>query len=246
MKTHLFLFCGGAAIDNTGRPKPLMQISDGISLLIQFLKHIENNRSKNYSCITLLCDDGQEATIADNLRTLLEYPAAINIQTCGPHAKTLEKFEQALNAIGNDKTFVQFGYPDIFYFGELTPFVHEFPKDLTSVHISAAPLTSRFPHLIVDTYNNEIKGISNYNSPVPANPMHVFGGDLWGYANELLKLVKEFNSQTDVSIATLEYDFFFWLINQKKMKSVILYGERIWVDSPRDVKKLLDKLKDVK
>ena len=134
---------------------------------------------------------------------------------------------------------MQFGYPDIFSFDEYSEPKKEDLESNTSVHISAAALTSRFPRLIVDVYNNEVRGISNYSSPVPANPLHVFGGDLWGKVSELLTLIVEFKAQVRTPAPSLEYDFFFWLINHKKMRCVMLYGGRIWIDSVRDVHNLL-------
>lgn len=113
------------------------------------------------------------------------------------------------------------------------------------MHISAAALTSRFPRLIVDLYNNKIKGISNYSSHVPANPLHVFGGDLWGRLDQLQLLAEEFRLQSNAPSPSLEYDFFFWLINHNKMRCVMLHGERLWIDSVRDINKLLTRTGDL-
>jgi len=238
MNTPLFLFCGGPAINGAGNPKPLMKIKEELSLLIHYLDYLKQYRSSMPSSVTLLCDDGQEAAIQAELDSL-PYPVPISVQACGVQATTFEKFENALREIKYNNAVVQFGYPDIFAFNEYSEPNKEDIEFTASVYISAAALTSRFPRLIVDVYNNELRGITNYSSPVPANPLHVFGGDLWGRADVLLTLVIEFKSQLDTLSPSLEYDFFFWLINQKKMRCVMLHGKRIWIDSVRDVHHLL-------
>jgi hypothetical protein len=243
MNIPLFLFCGGPAHDTEGRPKPLMKIREGRSLLVHFLLYLKLHRPSMPASVTLLCDDGQEAAMQAEVDGL-SYPVPIHIQACGPHANTFEKFSQALRKTADREAVVQFGYPDIF-FDEFSEPNQEALESDASVHISAAALTSRFPRLIVDVYNNKIKGISNYSSPVPANPLHVFGGDLWGRVDQLQVLVEEFRLQAAVSSPSLEYDFFFWLINHDKMQCVMLHGERLWIDSVRDVNQLLTRTGDV-
>lgn len=238
MNNPIYLFCGGPAIYGEGRPKSLMKIKEGRSLLTHYLTYLIHHRQNMPESVTLLCDDDQESAIKADLSDL-SYPVPVHIMACGQQPNTFEKLCRVLYKSADTKKLVQFGYPDIFYFGELT---EPPPEALTSdapVHISAAALTSRFPQLIVDVYNNKVRGISNYTSPVPANPLHVFGGDLWGRVDQLLALVKEFKDQVTTASPSLEYDFFFWLINYKKMNCVLLHGERIWVDSMRDVNQLL-------
>lgn len=244
MNIPLFLFCGGPAIDGEGRPKPLMKVRENRSLIVHFLHYLKHHRPVMPSSVTLLCDDGQEAAMEVELRGL-SYPVPIRVQACGARASTFEKLEKALYEIVDNNAFVQFGYPDIFSFDEYAEPRKEDLESNTSVHISAAALTSRFPRLIVDVYNNEIRGISNYSSPVPANPLHVFGGDLWGRVDQLLALISEYRAQVEAPTPSLEYDFFFWLINHKKMRCVMLYGEQLWIDSVRDVHRLLERTRGV-
>ena len=244
MNVPLFLFCGGPSIYGDGRPKPLMDLGQGRSLIVHFLHHLQNHRKVMPSSVTLLCDDGQVAAIEADV-CALPYPVPIHVLACGPQSNTFHKFERALQMVPDKSTTVQFGYPDIFFFGEYPEPDIEALSSTSSVHISAATLTSRFPRLIVDVYNNEIKGISNYSSPVPANPMHVFGGDLWGKVDELSTLAREFRSRLEEPTPSLEYDFFFWLTNQRKMRCVMLFGDRIWVDSARDVRNLMARSEQV-
>lgn len=239
-RQHLFLFCGGPSINGDGCPKPLMKIRDNTSLVAYFLLHLQHTLPALPSAITLLCDDGQE----DLLRAAVADPGCpvpVSVMACGNSSGTLEKLERALGQCADATQIVQFGYPDIFYFGEpAQPDVDKLASGET-VCISAAALTSRFPRLIVDPYNETVRGISNYTGEVPANPLLVFGGDLWGQAGTLATLLTAFRHETSLPQPTLEYDFFFWLINHKKMLSLMLHGDRIWVDSARDIRNLLNR-----
>ncbi len=238
MSNPIYLFCGGPAIYGEELPKPLMKIREGRSLLVHYLIHLKHHRNNMPESVTLLCDDDQESAIKVDLREL-SYPVPIHIKACGQQPTTFEKLCRALHESTNTKKLVQFGYPDIFSFDEFTEPSTEVMTSDAPAHISAAALTSRFPQLIVDVYNNKVRGISNYTSPVPANPLYVFGGDLWGRVDHLVALVKQFQDQSTTSSPSLEYDFFFWLINHNKMNCVLLHGERLWVDSMRDVNQLL-------
>ncbi len=238
MNRALYLFCGGAPYDGKGRPKPLTKIWKERSLLVHFLLFLKRHRPELPASVTILCDDGQESAFNLEINDF-NYPVPINIQACGENVNTFEKFSRALGAASDPNAVVQFGYPDIFSFGEFSEPNEEALRYNSAVYISAAALTSRFPRLIVDIYNNKIKGISNYASPVPANPLYVFGGDLWGRIDQLYLLSEEFRSQTAVPSPSLEYDFFFWLVNRDNMNCVMLHGERLWIDSVRDVNLLL-------
>lgn len=244
MNITLYLFCGGPDYNGEGWPKPLIKIRKDRSLLVHFLLYLKECRPSLPASVILLCDDGQEGVLQAELNGL-SYPIPIRIQACGERASTFEKFLSALKAAANPSDLIQFGYPDIFSFGEYAR-PHEAALESDQfVHISATALTSRFPRLIVNLYNNTIKGISDYSSPVPANPLHVFGGDLWARAGLLQVLAEEFRSQVITTSPSLEYDFFFWLINHSKMRCVMLHGERLWIDSTRDINHLLARTGDL-
>jgi hypothetical protein len=240
MSFPIYLFCGGPAIYGEGRPKPLMKISEDRTLLIHYLIYLKHSRKNLPQSVTLLCDDAQESYIKAELSGF-SYPVPIHTVSCGHQPSTFEKFCRALQESIDQKLLVQFGYPDIFSFDEFNETHQQTFGSSGLVHISAAALTSRFPRLIVDVYNSNVQGITNYTSPVPANPMHVFGGDLWGRVDHLLELVKEFKDYSAIPVPSLEYDFFFWMINKNKMKCFLLQGEQLWVDSIRDVNKLVER-----
>jgi hypothetical protein len=235
MSLPLFLFCGGPALYDDGRPKPLMQVGDGCSLLALYLQHLQRRPCPPVS-VTLLCDEDQVDLYFAELAAL-SVSLPLRVRPCGPRASTLEKFEYALREQIDTQAVLRFGYPDIFYFGqEDEPAPGQLAQEL--VHISAAALSSRFPRLVIDVFTSRIKSISNHSAAVPANPMHVFGGDLWGRVDVLRALCLEFRGQASNLQASLEYDLFFWMINHKKLRCVILHGQRLWVDSLRDVHRL--------
>jgi hypothetical protein len=238
MSRPLYLFCGGRPYDGQSRPKPLTKIDGDQSLLEYFLRHLKSRSGLLPTTVTLLCDDGQERSYQAEVDRL-SYSIPIYVQPCGHRSSTFEKYRQALSNPADLSALIQFGYPDIFTFGEVSQ-LREESLDLDSfVYVSAAALTSRFPRLIVDVYNNKIQGISNYSSLVPANPLHVFGGDLWGRLSQLRSLTDDFLSQHGAPGVTLEYDFFFWLINHNKMRCVMMHDQRLWIDSARDIERLV-------
>lgn len=241
-KQELYLFCGGPSGDESGLPKPLSKINNDKSLLYYYLRYIENFYEQLPGSITLLCDDGQEKPFQDEVDQL-NYAVPIVSRSCGKNASTFEKFDYAIESIASENKILRFGYPDIFFFGDYIEPDFGMVENNEEVFISAATLTSRFPRLVIDEYRSKVKGISDYRSPIPANPMHVFGGDLWGSQKKLAELNTEFKMRhKEGNKPSLEYDFFFWLINNQKMNCIMLYGERIWVDSARDIRNLLSHL----
>jgi hypothetical protein len=244
MREPLYLFCGGAAHDNEGRPKPLIQVCEGRSLLKHFLRHKEKCSLQPPKSITLLCENGQETIISREIEGF-DFPVPIDVEPCGYNSSTFEKFCRALKIAPDPLAVVQFGYPDIFTFGECSEPIFTEVKGNDIVFVSAASISSRFPRLILDIYKNKVRGISNYASPVPANPLFVFGGDIWGRVDILRSLVERFLLVSEAPAPSLEYDFFFWLINQNKMSCIILNDERLWVDSQRDLQQLVAKTQDI-
>lgn len=241
MKNHnLFLFCGGLAVDSSGGPKPLMKIFEGKSLINYYLERLDKG-SDAPNKVTLLCDLGQKNEFISELATQ-NFSFPIGVQECCVGSSTFDKLLVALGYDDGEAGFLHFSYPDIFFFGDVpTPN----PEDSffnNGVAISVATLTSRFPRLVVDIYSDSIKGISDHTSLMPANPLHVFGGDLWARKDVMRQLAKEFLQNKPSDKPSLEYDLFFWLVNQARVKSLMLYGDWLLVDSARDVRRLINRL----
>ena len=236
----LFLFCGGLPFDEGGKPKPLMQVANGMSLIRCYLETLQL-KSDRPKTITLLCDSEHLAMYTSELKDFNCF-VPIAILSCESGSTTLEKFYIALKAHQDSERILHFSYPDIFFFGDSPGFVELGDHFDRGVAISVATLTSRFPGLLVDVYSNEVRGISDHTSLMPPNPQYVYGGDLWGRRSTLSNLANEFQSIESNIVPSLEYDFFFWLVNRRLVKPLMLCGEWLLVDSVRDVRRLLSRL----
>jgi len=236
----LFLFCGGQAVDSAGGPKPLMKIAEDKSLIQYYLEHLDKGKNTP-NRVTLLCDYGQKKEFTTDLGAL-KFSYSIEILESNEGSSTFDKLLIALETRDGESEFLHFSYPDIFFFGDspIPNGADSFFND--GVAISVATLTSRFPRLVVDIYGNNIKGISDHTSLMPANPLHVFGGDLWARKSILRQLIREFLQNNTTYKPSLEYDLFFWLVNQARVRSLMMYGDWLLVDSARDIRRLIDRL----
>tara|TARA_B100000989_G_scaffold2743_2_gene1927 strand:- start:362 stop:1111 length:750 start_codon:yes stop_codon:yes gene_type:complete len=242
MKFTLCLFCGGNSNNDSELPKPLSQIIENKTLLRYYLSYLRFLQTSRYDQILLLCEDKQIPMFKKEINNF-KYHTNLEVLGCGRKTSTFEKMRIALNVVETqDHPFMHFSYPDIFSFDNNDEMTDEWLDLSNSITISAAPLTSRFPRLQVNVYENQVKGISNYTSPIPANPLHIFGGDIWVKTEILEKLLKEFDAENQISNPSLEYDFLFWAINKNILKSKMLSSERILVDSIRDIQKLTSKV----
>ena len=237
---NLFLFCGGLPIDFSGVPKPLMKVFRDKTLIKFYLEYLESKKILP-DTVTLLYEVDQKNNFLNEFSNF-KYPIPIRLLECEKSSSTFDKLLTALENHEGKMDFLHFSYPDIFCFGNtpqlerFDPFFHE------GIAITVATLTSRFPRLIVDVYNNDIRGISNYASQMPANPLHVFGGDFWGREDVVRSLCHQFLEYKHPQSLSLEFDFLFWLINRRQLKSMLLDGDWLLVDSARDFRRLLNHL----
>jgi hypothetical protein len=234
---HLFLFCGGTTSRLESKPKPLIKIDGEKTLFAYFIQHMMRNYTVQPDCLSILCDDAQVALYEKETKSI-ESNFKFNVVGCGQNATTFQKFIWATKNAGNPLDVMHFTYPDIFHSCKV------FQKQLLApnrdrISISATSFTSRFPRLFINPLTNEIRGISNYSSPMPANPVHVFAGDIWGLSATFSNLAQKFLEETEISEPSLEFDFFFWLINNDLAHSVLLKNERFWVDTQSDIERLL-------
>ena len=234
MTEVLALFCGGPAIYDDGVPKPLRRVG-GATLIEQYLRH---GLTRQVDAVFLLCDESY-APAFETIAAQSPVPTAVSAAPDG--ASTFERARRYLaEAQLAPDTVVHLAYPDVFTFSPL-----DLPGDVDlSRHllISTTTLTSRFPRLFVDPYTNVIRGISVHTSQVPANPIHIFAGDILGHAGLLEGLLGRYAAATDNPAPLLEADFFAWAINDSLAESLPLYGEWQQVDSPRDIIALENRL----
>jgi hypothetical protein len=216
------LFCGGPAIYDGGVPKPLRRVNDA-TLLEQYLRH---GVSRPADTTVVLCD----ASFAAAFQQIAGL--GVSVLACPDGSTT---FERAMVLLHSDAAhgvdLVHFTYPDVFYEGTV-----DVPPRVVAgkrIALSATPIQSRFPRLVIDPYTASIRGISTHSSRVPANPTHIFGSNIFGEPELLHRLMRQYLAIN--ATPTLETDFFAWVINESLADAVSLYGDWWQIDSPRDV-----------
>ena len=235
MSDMLALFCGGPSL-YSGVPKPLQILDSGNTLLEHYLRYIEPTAPRE---VILLAD----SLFIKSYISFIEgfaYTRTIRVFPCHDRSTTLMKLNEFLSSVYPEDLKLIFSYPDIFTSCDAMSSSLMEGELSDTVFVSFAPIASRFPRLIVNPYNLDIHGISTHASPVPANPIHVFGGHLLARSGVMRSLVTTFLSNQELSTASLEFDMFSWLINISRIKGVQLYGDWIQADSTRQLNAIVN------
>jgi len=230
----LILFCGGPPIYG-GSPKPLQKLSTSETLIERYLCHIKPYAPRE---IVLLVDQSFEENI-QHIINEFKYPASITTLACADASTTFAKLQAFLKSGYPADRTVMFSYPDIFVIGDIDKSIVTDESLSENVFISITPVFSRFPRIVVDAYDSTVRGISDHTSPMPANPLHVFGGHLLVRAGLMNNLVDTFLAEVGMTAPSLEFDMFFWLINTSQMLSMPIYGRWIQADSLRELELIL-------
>jgi len=234
MTNTLVLFCGGPAIYG-GVPKPLQKLRTGETLIERYLNFINVEAP---STIILLVDQSFEhvfSTLLDGYKSSAE----LILFSCPDNSSTLAKLKVFLDTYSLPDQPVMFSYPDIYIDGQIDQPNHADIRLADKAFISYIPVVSRFPRLVIDAYNDSVQGISFHSSPVPANPLYVFGGHLLVRTSLMTSFVNTFLAETSLVAPSLEFDLFFWLTNTLRMHSMPIHGRWIQADSPRDLETIL-------
>lgn len=229
----LVLFCGGSPVYG-GLPKPLQVLPSGETLLEHYIACIENLPKK----IILLIEQAFQVPYREVIKTI-SAQSLVSLVICADSSSTLDKLNTFFKSSTDGDITATFSYPDMFIIGSLIKPSIADNRFEDSVFISFAPVTSRFPRLIVDNYDGSVYGISNHSSSMPANPMHVFGGHIVARTSVIEGFLNAFLNETKLLSPTLEFDFFFWLINRRCVFSMPINGRWIQADSPRDISNIL-------
>jgi hypothetical protein len=230
MSRALALFCGGPPV-YSGAPKPLQTLPTGETLLERFLRHVEPRVPTD---VVILCDAAFAADY-EAVAARLAYSAALRVHACTDGSTTLTKLSEFLDSGYPAERVVEFSYPDVFVAGGIATPADDDPRLADGVFISFTPIFSRFPRLVVDAYDGEVKGISNHSSPVPANPLHVFGGHLIARVGVIKSLLEAFQAEAMLPSPSLEFDMFYWLINTSRMHAMAIGGRWVQADSQREI-----------
>ena len=185
----IYLFCGGNKNYPNGKSKPLQKFGDGNELILDNYRHIE----KYFDKITYVVEHDE----IDLYKEILsKFNLDAQILKVKNETSTLQKLRNACDLM--DEEYASFSYPDIFCSKNFWSISKD--KDFT---ISRVSISSRFPRIYSDIFTNVVKGISNYQSRVPANPHYIFGGKFDFNVEQLKKFILDFKIENK----NLEIDF---------------------------------------
>lgn len=216
----LILFCGGEKIYGEKNPKPLMSYNDK-TLIVEYLNRIQTS---SFESIVLLVEN-QDYKNFEFIATFKN----LKILSVEDKSSTLQKVRKMLNENYDDiHENIFFSYPDIIYEQEI--FIHTFDS---SLNLKITPLKSRFPEIIRDRFSENIKGITIFDSPVPANPTFIFAGVAAIKKDILKNQLKDFILRSEAD-GNFEVDFFQFMIDQNLAKYQIYSGKWKTIDSKKD------------
>ncbi len=217
----IYLFCGGNKNYPNGKSKPLQKFGDGNELILDNYRHIQ----KYFDKITYVVEH-------DEIDLYKEILSKSNIDAqilkVKNETSTLQKFRNACDLM--DEEFASFSYPDIFCSKNFWSISKD--KDFT---ISRVSISSRFPRIYSDIFTNVVKGISNYQSRVPANPHYIFGGKFDFNVEQLKKFIQDFKIENK----NLEIDFLDELALKKTIHLKTIFEEWFNIDSDRDYSNMM-------
>ncbi len=238
--TSLVLFCGGDPIYPTGVPKPLQEVRRGQTLLELYL---DTANATGYEEIVVLC----ESRFAEAFRDIAERThtaGELTIRETSDGSTTLTKLLAYLEECPNSESPIVWTYPDIFYFGSLSPPIGTEWRD--EAVISLRPIASRFPRIVMDPFALKIRSISRRQSSVPANPAHLFGGHLIASPAFLSSFLGDALSQVREAEPSLEFDVFSWMISRGLVNALPLQEAWLKTDGPRDLRDVLAMIENMR
>lgn len=212
----IYLFCGGNKNYPNGKSKPLQKFGDSNELILDNYRHIQ----KYFDKITYVVEYDE----IDLYKEILsESNLDAQILKVKNETSTLQKLRNACDLM--DEEYASFSYPDIFCSKNFWSISKD--KDFT---ISRVSISSRFPRIYSDIFTNVVKGISNYQSRVPANPHYIFGGKFDFNVEQLKKFILDFKIENK----NLEIDFLDELALKKTIHLKTIFEEWFNIDSDRD------------
>lgn len=231
IKDNLVLFCGGESQRFTENvPKPLLKLNDK-EIIINYLEQL--NFSIFNRTILLV-----EENWVKKFNALVTGYKNVEVFEVKNSSSTLQKLKKFIDEYNDHSEYTIFSYPDIFV---AKSYWKQSNKSTNKVVISQKPLTSRFPRIFTSPFNNKVKGVSDYNSKVPANPHYIFAGKFYSNTKFLQNMLETFLSKNDYD--NLEVSFFDWLAANGSLVSESYIDEWIICDSARDFKEINDLIK---
>ncbi|MAY91229.1 MAG: hypothetical protein CMN00_08695 [Rickettsiales bacterium] len=217
----IYLFCGGNKNYPNGKSKPLQKFADGNELILDNYRHIE----KYFDKITYVVEHDEIDLYKEILSKSNLDAQILKVKN---ETSTLQKLRNACDLM--DEEYASFSYPDIFCSKNFWSISKD--KDFT---ISRVSISSRFPRIYSDIFTNVVKGISNYQSRVPANPHYIFGGKFDFNVEQLKKFIIDFKIENK----NLEIDFLDELALKKTIHLKTIFEEWFNIDSDRDYSNMM-------
>lgn len=217
----IYLFCGGNKHYPNKKSKPLQKFGGKNELIISHLDHIKNYFDK----ISYLVEKDEVSIFSKLLKKVVKNPKIIEVKNS---SSTIEKLKESMKHMKEEYACVS--YPDIFCdsnFWEISKM-----NDFT---VSRVSISSRFPRIYSDIFTDVVKGVSNYQSKVPANPHFIYGGKFDFKVSEMKKFLKVFNSE----IKDFEIDFLDSLAQENTLIAKTIYGDWFHIDSDRDYSNMI-------
>lgn len=220
MQENIFIFCGGPRLYND-LSKGFYNFDYKEPLLVINYRNLKNS----YKNIIYLINEDDE----DSFNTLKKDFNLVQAEciTFNPKSTTLEKAVETFEHYKNQNS-LNFSYVDIL---SEESFWDIKPCDLTTIKI--VPFRSRFPKITLDPFTNKVKGVTMYNSRVPANKSYIFAGFCQINKSHVIELLNsEFSDKGQVD---LEVKLFDQLSLKNKLVAVPYYKKWLHIDSKRDL-----------
>ena len=225
--TSLYLFCGGESYSGSGQSKPLDKIGRGMPLVSYHYEHVRAHFQKIVYLVEVHEIDLYKRLLPTGNST------QVNLIPVPQGSTTLEKLR--VSAYFMDEKKASVSYPDIF---SSDIFWQDF--DFDNFRLLQVPIKSRFPRVYTDNFVDQVKGVTNYQSRVPANPHFIFGGKFDFNVKNLHRMLKSYNDDSSNKKQGLEISFFDFVAQHESMQVKTIYDPWFHVDSERDYKLMND------
>lgn len=222
MKKIIQLFCGGSRDYANGKSKPLQIYGDARPLFVEHYFHIVDH----FDVINYVCEVDEVTAFGDAIKKYKLDKA--HIFEVSNHSTTLLKLREILPFLSGD--YCSFSYPDIFcsaLFWDV--------KSTKGVTLNKVPIKSRFPRIYSEMFSDKVKGVSDYQSKVPANPHFIYAGKFSASFSILTKEVAKTDEKNDWN---LEVSLFDHLSLKEVVDSKTVYSDWFNIDSNRDFLKM--------
>ncbi len=221
--TSLYLFCGGESYSGSGQSKPLDKIGGSMPLVSCHYEHVKAHFQKIVYLVEVHEIDLYKRFLPTRSST------QVKLIPVPQGSTTLDKLIISADFMDEKKASVS--YPDIF---SSDIFWQGF--DFESFRLLQVPVKSRFPRVYTDNFSDQVRGVSDYQSRVPANPHFIFGGKFDFNVENLRHMLRSYDVGASNKKRGLEVGFFDFIAQHESMQVKTIYDPWFHVDNERDYK----------